>query len=224
MSETVATLHPVLREKYTPQKFASFPDRESAMQELGDFLAAFYEAKCEEEDPKIVAQAERVITLQSIDTHWMDHIDDMSHLREQVAFSGYAQRDPLIEYKDQGFRRFRTLIANIESTIIRTLLQADFAQFAPRLFLDEAQEMLDTLQTNEGEIAAELEQTGVGGNGKRTLRQAQEESGKLPSNPIVMSADDHKAAGTQPRSVDRVGRNDPCPCGSGKKYKKCHGQ
>ncbi|MAE68616.1 preprotein translocase subunit SecA [bacterium] len=210
MSETVAILHPVLREKYTPEVFAKFSNRESAKSELSDFLENFYEAKCEEEDANVVAQAERVVTLQSIDTHWMDHIDDMSHLREQVAFAGFAQRDPLIEYKDQGFHRFQQLLSAIENTIIRMLLQADFKQFAPRVVLQEAQDALDQLQTNEDVIEEGLGR-GVGGSSKQS------------QNPIVMSADDHKAAGTTPRSVEKVGRNDPCPCGSGKKYKKCHG-
>ena len=212
MSETVAVLHPVLREKFTEEKFRSYKDRSSAIEELGQFLVAFYETKCEEEDDSVVAQAERVVTLQSIDTHWMDHIDEMSHLREQVAFSGYAQRDPLIEYKDQGFRRFQQLLVAIESTIIRTLLQANFAQFAPRVFQEETQEMLDNLQTNEDALE--------GGLGQGVGRRA---SNASSNNPIVMNADDHKAVGTQPRKVESVGRNDPCPCGSGKKYKKCHG-
>lgn len=212
MTETIAALHPVLPQKFSKEKFAAYPDRETAKSELGDFLVKFYETKCTEEEAHVVAQAERVITLQSIDTHWMDHIDDMSHLREEVAFSGYAQRDPLIEYKDQGFRRFQQLLVAIESTIIRTLLQADFAQFAPHMFLQEAEDMMDDLQTNEDMIEAELGH-GVG-NGKT-------KSGN--KNPIVMTAEDHQAAGTAPRSIDKVGRNDPCPCGSGKKYKKCHG-
>jgi len=215
MSETVATLHPVLRERYSPEVFAKFPDKDTAKQELADFLVEFYETKCGEEDAKVVAQAERVVTLQSVDTHWMDHIDDMSHLREQVAFSGYAQRDPLIEYKDQGFRRFRQLIAAIDSTIVRTLLQANFAQFAPRIFLQEAQDMLDNLQTNEDAI-----ESGIGHGVGKGQGLGQGQGGQ---NPIVMNADDYKAAGTTQRISDKVGRNDPCPCGSGKKYKKCHG-
>ena len=92
-----------------------------------------YEEKCAATDPATVNRAESVITLRSIDQHWMDHIDDMSHLREQVAFAGYAQRDPLIEYQDQGFRRFEQLLGNIQGTIVRTLLQANFADFAPRI-------------------------------------------------------------------------------------------
>lgn len=219
MSETVATLHPVLTEKFSESHFASYPDIDSAKKELSETLVAFYEAKCEDEDAFTVAQAERIVTLQSIDTHWMAHIDDMAHLREQVAFSGFAQRDPLIEYKDQGFRRFQSLLATIESTIIRALLQSDFAQFAPRIFLEEAQQALDNLETNEDAIEGELGH----GVGQRSGAQPKAQSA---SNPIVMRAEDQAALGQteQPRSVDKVGRNDPCPCGSGKKYKKCHGQ
>ncbi|MDA0376418.1 MAG: preprotein translocase subunit SecA [bacterium] len=216
MSETVGALHPILRQKFTSEVFEAFQDRDTAKKELGEFLVNFYESKCEEEDAEIVARAERVITLQSIDTRWMDHIDDMSHLREQVAFAGFAQRDPLIEYKDQGFRRFQQLLATIESTIIRMLLQADFNQFAPRAFLQEAQDALGGLQTNEDVIEEGLGH-GVKGTGNQEIRKSGNQ------NPIVMNADDHKAAGTTPLNVDKIGRNDPCPCGSGKKYKKCHG-
>ena len=217
MSETVATLHPVLSQKFTPGVFAAYHDRETAKKDLGEFLVKFYETKCEEEDGFVVAQAERVITLQSIDTHWMDHIDNMSHLREQVAFAGYAQRDPLIEYKDQGFRRFQELLAEIENTIVRTLLQADFTQFAPQSMEQRAEETLDGLQTNESQIEEGLGH-GVG-NEKRKV-----DSGKSV-NPIVMNATDQQFVASNPNSnpSPKVGRNDPCPCGSGKKYKKCHG-
>jgi preprotein translocase subunit SecA len=171
----------------------------------------------------MVARAERVITLQSIDTRWMDHIDDMSHLREQVAFAGFAQRDPLIEYKDQGFQRFQQLLSTIENTIIRMLLQADFAQFAPRAFLQDAQDALDGLQTNEDVIEEGLGR-GVGSQGLEA-RGNKESS----NNPVIMNADDHQFVASQSPATSpqllkqKVGRNDPCPCGSGKKYKKCHG-
>lgn len=219
MSETVGALHPLLRKKFTPEVFAQFPDRDTAKKELGEFLVHFYESKCEEENAAIVARAERVITLQSIDTRWMDHIDDMSHLREQVAFAGFAQRDPLIEYKDQGFRRFQQLLSTIENTIIRMLLQADFAQFAPRAFLQEAQNALDSVQTNEDVIEAGL---GHGVRAKGEVRSAKNGN----QNPIVMNESDQtyvsQNTSTRVRNTDKTGRNDPCPCGSGKKYKKCH--
>ncbi len=210
--ESLAALHPALTEVATEEKLRSFSSTDELTAALVKLIQAFYEAKCREEQPATIAQAERIITLRSIDTHWMDHIDDMSHLREQVAFAGYAQRDPLIEYKDQGFRRFQQLIATIDSTIVRTLLQIDFAQFAARITLEEQREELQNLQTNEDQIAAELTQTGVG-----SAAAAASADSPIARMPVA-------APSARPMAVAKVGRNDSCPCGSGKKYKKCHGK
>jgi preprotein translocase subunit SecA len=212
IEETVAVLHPVLREEATEEKLSSFKETESLREYLSDLFVSFYEKKCADAESESVEQAERIITLRSIDMHWMDHIDDMSHLREQVAFAGYAQRDPLIEYKDQGFQRFQQLIVTIDATIVRTLLQEDFSQFAPRVLLDQAQRNLSDLQTNKDVIENELTQTGVSG--------AQNEG----QNPVVMQAGDMPRSTQGSAAMSKVGRNDPCPCGSGKKYKKCHGR
>lgn len=159
--ETLATLHPQLTQELTVESIRAYEQTAALQQHLEDRLVGFYETKCEQFDSKAVVQAERIVTLRSIDTHWMDHIDDMAHLREQVAFAGYAQRDPLIEYKDQGFQRFRALLNTIETSIIRTLLQVDLNQFVPAVFLQRSEAELDNVQTNEQEIAKELEQTGV---------------------------------------------------------------
>ena len=120
----------------------------------------------------------------------------MAHLREQVAFSGYAQRDPLIEYQDQGFRLFQKLLSTIAQVTVRTLLMIDFSQFmAPPPVKEEPQ----NLQTNAAEIEGGLESLGV-------------------------SKREKDAPAKKRLSSSSIGRNDPCPCGSGKKYKKCHGQ
>ncbi|PIQ76974.1 preprotein translocase subunit SecA [Candidatus Peregrinibacteria bacterium CG10_big_fil_rev_8_21_14_0_10_49_24] len=209
--EIAAALHPAFGKVITEEKMATVRSPEELGTILSDLFTSFYEEKCAREDSQSVVQAERIVTLRSIDTHWMDHIDDMAHLREQVSFAGYAQRDPLIEYKDQGFRRFRQLLAAIDSTIIRTLLQADFRQFVPSAFIRQAEEELEEMRTNQDQIAGELESTGVG------------ESESAHSNPVVMRAAGMSPSGGQPLSQQKVGRNDPCPCGSGKKFKKCHG-
>ena len=205
MKETAGALHPSFSDLFA-EELITRSDPEELKQHLATSFISFYEDKCSKEDEHVVAQAERVVTLQSIDTHWMDHIDDMSHLREQVAFSGFAQRDPLIEYKDHGFRRFRQLLATIDSVIVRTLLQADLKQFAPSILRSN----IENVQTNEDEIAAEFMEKGVAREGAR----------EQSDNPVMMSAN---TPDNQPIQVDKVGRNDPCPCGSGKKFKKCHG-
>ncbi|MDD5074358.1 MAG: preprotein translocase subunit SecA [Candidatus Peribacteraceae bacterium] len=218
ITESVATLHPAFAEIITPEKLKNFAEPSELTEALTKTVQRFYEEKCKEDDPVTVAQAERLVTLRSIDAHWMDHIDDMAHLREQVAFAGYAQRDPLVEYKDQGFRRFHQLITTIDSTIVRTLLQVDFAEFKARVLLTQAQEDLASLQTNEDQIASGL-QTGVGtAQGPKS-----QESGASLLTPQPGDSGKPIPAG-KPLKSTNVGRNDPCPCGSGKKYKKCHGK
>jgi preprotein translocase subunit SecA len=212
--EITTALHPAFGKTVTTEKVASIRSREELQALLTDLFTSFYEEKCAKEGKQAVTQAERIVTLRSIDTHWMDHIDDMAHLREQVSFAGYAQRDPLIEYKDQGFRRFRQLLAATDSTIIRTLLQADFKQFVPAAFIQRAEEEMGSMRTNEDQIAGELESTGVGKSGAQ--RGANQ-------NPVVMRADGPPGGQPQQIQQQKVGRNDPCPCGSGKKFKKCHG-
>jgi preprotein translocase subunit SecA len=218
ISESLVALHPAFREVVTVPKLQSISDRGELEGALISVVQRFYEEKCKEYDAATVSLAERMVTLRSIDTHWMDHIDDMSHLREQVAFAGYAQRDPLVEYKDQGFRRFRQLIATIDSTIVRTLIQLDFTQFKTQVRLEEEREEeeedLSALQTNEEQIEAGLTQTGVN-------------SSTVRDNPVILRPDPGKGSSkppmVTPQRSGKVGRNDPCPCGSGKKYKKCHG-
>jgi preprotein translocase subunit SecA len=216
---TIVGMHPDLQTRMPLEKCKEFADADALVKFLGDQLTGLYEERCMAADPIAVAQAERVVTLRSIDTHWMDHIDDMAHLREQVAFAGFAQRDPLIEYKDQGFRRFQQLLATIDSTIARTLLQVDFRQFQPRAILQQADDELASIRTNEDEIEAELEETGVGtskavGGGQMAgdILSARPGGGRSPA-PIAKE-----------RHTQDVGRNDLCPCGSGKKFKKCHGK
>lgn len=219
IAENMNSLHPELGKRASLAHLQSFNDREALRTFLMDAMTRLYEERCASQDPATVAQAERVVTLRSIDTHWMDHIDDMSHLREQVAFSGFAQRDPLIEYKDQGFRRFQELLAAIDHTMVRTLLQIDFRQFTPVQVLEQAQQDLAGLRTNEEQIEAELLHTGVGRSDVPGSSGMLRGPGDIP--PSLTARIPSKPS---QRSVRSPGRNDPCPCGSGKKYKKCHGQ
>ncbi len=216
---TIVGMHPDLQTRMPLEKCKEFADADALVKFLGDQLTGLYEERCVAADPIAVAQAERVVTLRSIDTHWMDHIDDMAHLREQVAFAGFAQRDPLIEYKDQGFRRFQQLLATIDSTIARTLLQVDFRQFQPRAILQQADDELASIRTNEDQIEAELEETGVGTS--KAAGGGQMAGDILSARP---SGGRSSAPMVKERHTQDVGRNDACPCGSGKKFKKCHGK
>ncbi|MBI1812674.1 preprotein translocase subunit SecA [Candidatus Peregrinibacteria bacterium] len=222
--ESLTALHAGFGEIITREHLATFNDSELLKERLTAMVVAFYEEKCKSYPPEIVARAESIITLRSIDTHWMDHIDDMAHLREQVAFSGFAQRDPLIEYQDQGFRRFQQLLATVQSTIVRTLLQAEFSLFAPQVIMAETQG-LQQLTTNQAQIEGELLQTGVDTKifAQSNFAEASPDAASN-GNLVTMQSQIVRAPTAAPRTQQKVGRNDPCPCGSGKKHKKCHGR
>jgi preprotein translocase subunit SecA len=130
----------------------------------------------------------------------MDHIDEMSHLRETVAFTGYAQKDPLVEYKSQSFEMFNELIDKVQANTITTLFKIDLKKVAPQQVLIKSE--VKNMQTNEDQVEAQL-------TGSQITRNTFDEN----DNPA------------QPQNnLPKVGRNDLCPCGSGKKYKKCHGK
>jgi preprotein translocase subunit SecA len=205
LREALGTLHPDLARAAEDGDLASQSDPDEMGTLLSELVQSFYERKIKHYGDELSAKAEQIVVLQAIDSHWMDHIDAMAHLREQVAFSGYAQRDPLVEYQDQGFRMFERLLAAIARTTVRTLLLADFAQFAAP---PPAPQEPENLQTNAAEIEGQLDASGV------DIRDL-----GVPS-PLGVRPQKKQAASAE----SKVGRNDPCPCGSGKKYKKCHGK
>lgn len=156
--------------------------REKISDQIVDALYKEHEKREEEVGEETTRSVERWVLLRSIDILWMDHLDAMSHMRDSVKLRAYAQRDPLVEYKNEGIQMFNTLLAAIESNVVHTLFKVNI-QHAPHSHRETP-----TLQTNRTDTA----NTG---------------------NPTTKEAGGKK----------EPGRNDPCYCGSGKKYKKCHG-
>ncbi len=160
----------------------------------------------EEQGSEMLRQFERAVYLRTLDNLWMEHIDNMSHLREGVSLRGYGQKDPLIEYKQEGFQMFSELLATIRSGTVNTLFKIEFRQQAPAPLV---QRRPTRMMTNEEQIEKVL-------GGERNLQE------ELSGNPVVVrTGGEHQAAGS---GAPQVGRNDLCPCGSKKKYKKCHGK
>lgn len=139
---------------------------------------------------------EKMIILQTIDMMWMNHLDEIDYLREGIGLRGYGQRDPLIEYKREAFGMFSHLMENVRSSIVHTIFKIN-VMAAPA-----AEAQPKNLQFKGA--SEEVEQFGAA----KAVQNGQREEAKQA--PIV--------------NKDKVGRNDPCPCGSGKKYKKCCGK
>ncbi len=155
-------------------------DREKFIDFLYEKAVKLYEAKEKEfENNEELREAERVIVLKSIDSKWMEHIDNMDQMRQGITLRAYGQRDPLVEYKFVGFEMFDEMIENIQSTTVRSMYA-----IPPKRKI-QRERVAKVTGTNHG---------------------------------------DGPAVRTFVRSERKVGRNEPCPCGSGKKYKHCHGR
>jgi preprotein translocase subunit SecA len=159
-------------------------------------------------DPKILRDVEKRIYLHVIDTLWMEHIDQMTQLRENVALRGYGQRDPLTEYKQEAYQAFKKLLDSIQHNTINTIFKIQINLEVPPAVQDKSPAP-ENLHTNEDAIEGNITDAKF----RRTAPSAESAVARR------ISADNAPV-----RKVSEAGRNDPCPCGSGKKYKKCHGK
>ncbi|MBI5753657.1 preprotein translocase subunit SecA [Candidatus Peregrinibacteria bacterium] len=210
----------------------------NSQQELLDFAKKYlldaYDAREKSlPNPTIMRQIERSVFLRSNDALWMDHIDSMTQLRENVAFSGYAQKDPLVEYKSQSYDMFMEMLALIRANTVNTLFKIDMASVAPAQIIVQPEEVRH-MRTNEAEVESALTKEDISVNDNVTHSSFGHPSDS--DNPVIVKIranEPHKVShtqntqnsnqSTQTPNYSDIGRNDPCPCGSGKKFKKCHG-
>ena len=167
-------------------------DANKITQEIDEKAHKKYEEKEEQFGEKMLRELERVVMLKIVDERWMDHIDAMDELKDGIGLQAYGQKDPVVQYRIEGFDMFDQMIADIRLNVVKILLNARKREGAP-----VRQESIKI--TGEG-----LEDTNVSLKGNTPTTEKSH-------TPIV---------NTEPK----VGRNDPCPCGSGKKYKNCCGK
>ncbi len=150
-----------------------------------------YAAQIKNNGEEAQRHLERVILLQMVDNHWKDHLLSMDHLKEGIGLRGYGQKNPLIEYKKEGFYLFHNMIETVKIQTISTLMRV-------RVVQEDDVERLEEERRRKQEQDVQLNKGAAGEDGgmSRTVK----------------------------REGEKIGRNDPCPCGSGKKFKKCHGR
>ncbi|MEJ2721264.1 MAG: SEC-C metal-binding domain-containing protein, partial [bacterium] len=159
---------------------------------------------------QVVKEFEKYVLLQTIDEKWMDHLHELDYLKEGIHLRAYAQKDPLVEYKKEAFGLF----AQLNETIDRDALHAFFhARIAAR---PRARRDLSAAQAVHKDAGVYAMQGAGGGGAGMGASAATDAALQQPSPDATQQP--------QVRTTEKVGRNDPCPCGSGKKYKKCHGR
>jgi preprotein translocase subunit SecA len=155
--------------------------------------------------PEIMAYVEKTVVLQTLDHLWREHLVNLDHLRSVVGFRGYAQRDPLQEYKQEGFELFQAMLSNLRQAVTAQLMRVELVREAAEAPPPQVPDMF-------GHHIDETTGQDDFGEGAGTVMLAQE---------VAVSPQDRNP--NDPTSWGRVGRNEPCPCGSGKKFKHCHG-
>jgi preprotein translocase subunit SecA len=222
---------------------AGIKPAELARHELGDAifdkLKQEYEAKEKILGAETMRYHERMVMLSVIDGLWKDHLLAMDHLKEGIGLRGYAQRDPLVEYKRESFEMFEAMMLKFQEDTVRFLFRMQIlgpdgqpidAPPQPRRAVPPAPPVASAarpagsdgavLNVPAGEISIHTRQPST------TIDALEKEFHRKKQRELEVASRSGGGDGSQPsqrRTGEKVGRNDPCPCGSGKKYKKCHG-
>lgn len=163
---------------------------------------AAFDDKVEKIGEENFMQFERVVLLQSIDSHWREHLSALDYLRQGIHLRGYAQKQPKQEYKREAFELFGQLLDSVKNEVTKVLMTVKIQSGQQ---LDQAAEEMESRAENIANVTY----------------TAPTETGEVET---TVDEDSRRASAIPAGGVPRVGRNDPCPCGSGKKYKNCHGR
>jgi preprotein translocase subunit SecA len=206
-----------------PQELTKLDLGNMGTEEIGDAIWTLAKKSYEEKEAlvgsELLRRVERDIMLQIVDAQWKDHLYSLDHLKEGIGLRGYGQRDPLVEYKKESFALFQDMKGRIEEEIVRYL-------FWLRPVLNEEQAPRPAPRraaplTMNNPAAEAIPAFAGGGRAAAAMPMPARPAQAARPQPARTGGDD--VVKTVKHDQPKVGRNDPCPCGSGKKYKKCHG-
>lgn len=166
--------------RYTDSELKKLSAQDVAEQ-LKDIAHQKYDAKEERVGEEIMRKLERLVMLRIVDEKWMGHIDDMDQLRKSIHLRSYAQKDPVVEYRFEGYNMFDEMIASIREDTAKMMMTAE-------------------------------------------LVVAQKQAEAPAQQARAVGGDDSASKSGKVQKKNKIGRNEPCPCGSGKKYKQCCGR
>ncbi|MCM8794957.1 MAG: preprotein translocase subunit SecA [Candidatus Omnitrophica bacterium] len=215
MQATFGVTIPVDAYSTQPKEIKAGQAVRSLADEVHEAAAAAYRARIGELGPEQMAQLQRWVMLRVIDTKWKDHLYAMDHLRDSVGYRAYGHQDPLVEYQHEAYEMFAGMVESIRQEVVRLIFRIQLMR------PERAERVLEPTQFLHPEAPKTVSSPAPGAG---SMRGALGEDAVIPSRP----APPFRSQGEGPsepvrRAEPKVGRNDPCPCGSGKKYKKCHG-
>ncbi len=180
---------------------------------LMGYAKGYYEQREEELGADVLRQLERQVMLQIIDQHWREHLYEMDYLREGIHLRAYGQKDPLIEWQREGFEMFGAMMRSTAQDFVKYIMHAQVTvRPAEEANVADMAYSAPADPSEAGSSIAQAAQAAAAESGGEAPAPAAAEE-PVTQQPVVKAADDWS----------RTGRNEPCPCGSGKKYKHCHG-
>lgn len=188
---------------------------EELVETIDEFVMKCYHEKSERLSDEIMHELSAQVMLRVIDTRWMSYLQEMDYLKTGIGLRGFGQRDPLVEYKTEAYAAFTELVSTMYEDFLQTILRIEIAQNTTPAQMEEPDALRGAQFSGPAEVDGDQAQS-VARTQARAVEGAQ--AGKMTAKPITYrKADD-------PDPYVGVGRNDPCPCGSGKKFKNCHGR
>ncbi|OUR60895.1 preprotein translocase subunit SecA, partial [Bermanella sp. 47_1433_sub80_T6] len=178
---------------------------ETLRERIAKLLGENYSDKATQVGEEMMRNFEKRIMLQIIDHQWKEHLATMDHLRQGIHLRGYAQKNPKQEYKRESFDLFKMLLEDIKHETIRYLSHVQFVRD------DEVQRMEEKARVQAASQQMQFEHDSASAMTEAPQQPQEGEQAETVAQPFV-------------RDGKKVGRNDPCPCGSGKKFKQCHGK
>lgn len=200
-------------------------DEDASFSAINEQVLAYvkdcYDQKAERVGEELMRELNTQVMLRVIDTRWMSYLQEMDYLKQGIGLRGFGQRDPLVEYKSEAFRAFQTLVDTMYEDYLRTILRIEVKQ-APRAAQQAAEE---PAELSNATYSGPADVDGEGGSStirREAAAQVANAAGRAPAPAQGTVKTYVKAESGDPYA--NVGRNDPCPCGSGKKFKNCHGR
>jgi len=179
------------------------------------FAERAYRAREAQFTAQVMRELERHLYLFTLDEHWREHLHELDYLKGGIGLQAYGQRDPLVQYKKEAFTLFETMMDEVREDFVQRLFRVQVQPAAARQVIAEAPRQPRQI------VAQHAEAEAFGGTAAPEPAPAATRGGGAP--PAAAKPAGPAGPAAQPvRAMPRVGRNDPCPCGSGKKYKKCH--
>ena len=225
----ILTIDPPIEDWAKEEGITDEDVRERIIRQADEWMAG----KVAKWGPDVMRYVEKSILLQTLDHLWRDHLVMLEHLRQVIGLRGYGQRDPLNEYKAEAFSLFEAMTAHLREAVTGQLMRVEIVQQPPaeappqQLPYMEAHKVDPATGEDELAMASATLAPALAGNGQSLGQSSGQSLGhalQATAQPAAQSTAQADRNPKNPASWGKVGRNEACPCGSGKKYKHCHGR